>query len=313
MNRSGEKVNRTQFRENELCLRDFQAERLVAPMTFDGCMTADRRGRMQRAGARTAMWERMTCDSLDVPPPFAYIDSATVNTAAVDGALVLTYKIFGGPPVLDADLVTMADSKETARCQFEMLERADQLENTVLKEINRAKRRALRDETVDSEAAFEAKLQAVLSSNGKINKAQDRLVKRVDNKCADLQAPPDAIFSGECSEGNSSLSEVEACVIAAARCVACLKINAFDNLNLDCDQADDQDANGSCPLAFDDSVDFGLMTNADCFPASVPDSAPNIAKLCVALANAASDMLFTPADYERLPEECKSIVLPECH
>jgi hypothetical protein len=43
------------------------------------------------------------------------------------------------------------------------------------------------------------------------------------------------------------LSEVEACVIAAARCEACLKINAFDDLNLDCGRADDQTANGSCP------------------------------------------------------------------
>ena len=40
---------------------------------------------------------------------------------------------------------------------------------------------------------------------------------------------------------------VEACAIAAARCEACLKINAFDDLNLDCDQADDQFANESCP------------------------------------------------------------------
>jgi hypothetical protein len=36
-------------------------------------------------------------------------------------------------------------------------------------------------------------------------------------------------------------------VIAAARCEACLKINAFDNLDLDCDQADDQTTNRSCP------------------------------------------------------------------
>jgi hypothetical protein len=40
---------------------------------------------------------------------------------------------------------------------------------------------------------------------------------------------------------------VEDCVIAAARCVACSKINAFDALALDCDQLDDQSANGSCP------------------------------------------------------------------
>jgi Neuraminidase (sialidase) len=41
------------------------------------------------------------------------------------------------------------------------------------------------------------------------------------------------------------LRQVEACVIAAARCEACLKINAFDDLNLDCDQAADQIASTS--------------------------------------------------------------------
>jgi hypothetical protein len=43
------------------------------------------------------------------------------------------------------------------------------------------------------------------------------------------------------------LRQVEACVIEAARCEACVKINVFDDLNLDCDQADDQTANESCP------------------------------------------------------------------
>jgi hypothetical protein len=65
--------------------------------------------------------------------------------------------------------------------------------------------------------------------------------------CAALQAAPDTIFQGDCREGDPNLSEVEACVIAAARCEACLKINAFGDLNLDCDRADDQTTNGRWP------------------------------------------------------------------
>jgi hypothetical protein len=42
------------------------------------------------------------------------------------------------------------------------------------------------------------------------------------------------------------LRQIEVCVIEAARCEACLKINAFDDLDFDCDQADDQIDNGSC-------------------------------------------------------------------
>jgi hypothetical protein len=247
MNKNAEKVNKKQIRDNERCLREFQRERLAGPMAFDTCTTADEKGRVQRAEDRTWAREDRKCDTLDVPPPFAYTDSATVNTAAVNGALALAYQIFGGPPILDDSLVTRDENKDTARCQLEMLKRADTLENTVLKEINRAKRKALRDETIDSAAALEVELQAVLSLNDRITRTQDRLVRSVDRKCAVLQSPPDTIFPGECAEGDPDLRQIEVCVIEAARCQACLNINASDDLNLDCDQADDQTVNGSCP------------------------------------------------------------------
>jgi hypothetical protein len=49
MNKYGEKVNKAQFKENERRLNDFQREKLVAPMTFDDCMTADRKDKVQKA------------------------------------------------------------------------------------------------------------------------------------------------------------------------------------------------------------------------------------------------------------------------
>jgi hypothetical protein len=46
--------------------------------------------------------------------------------------------------VLDDNLFTKADNKDTAKCQLEMLRRADKLENTVMKEINKARGRPSR-------------------------------------------------------------------------------------------------------------------------------------------------------------------------
>ncbi len=116
-----------------------------------------------------------------------------------------------------------------------MLKRADKLENSVLKELIKAKKKALKDETVVSDAALEAKLWAVFSSNDRIDRTQDRLGRSIDRQCAVLQVPPGTVFPGKCGTGNPTLRQVEVCVIAAARREACLKINAFDALNLDCD------------------------------------------------------------------------------
>jgi hypothetical protein len=43
------------------------------------------------------------------------------------------------------------------------------------------------------------------------------------------------------------VGQIEACVIGLACCETCLKINAFDDLNMGCDLADDQVSNESCP------------------------------------------------------------------
>ena len=71
--------------------------------------------------------------------------------------------------------------------------------------------------------------------------------QKADNKGASIQDLPSTIFPGACAD--DSLAEVEDCAIAAARCVACLKMNAFDDLDLNCDRADDQNVNESCPPA----------------------------------------------------------------
>jgi hypothetical protein len=311
MGKSGAKVNQLQLKENERCLMDFQNGKLVAPMTFDGCMTADRKGRVQRAEDKMAVREASKCDPIDAPPRFTHVDSETVGTAAVEGALELNYQIFGEPSMVEANLATKADDKDVARCQLEMLKRAGKVESAVVKELNKVTKRALKDETVDSDAALENALWSVFSSNDKVERAQGALDRGVDRKCAAVQAAPASVFPGSCGEGDPSLSEVEACVIAAARCVACVKVNAFDDLKLDCDQADDGGSNESCPFSARDSGGSG-WTNADCFPTSLPESAPEIAKLCVALANSAPDMPFTPEVYEGLPNDCKAIVFPEC-
>ena len=249
-----------------MCLNDFQKGKLVGEMTFDECTLADRKGNVRNAAKTTEKRQVKKCDTLDVPPPFAFTGFETVNAAAVNGALALTYELFGGaqrdadglavcdaPRVTDGRAVCDADvglptspkKLEVAQCQLEMLKSAGKLERTVLKQVIKAKKRALKDEAVNSDAALEVRLLPVFISDDKISRAEAKLVKSVDKKCDGLDEALDTVFPGSC--GDPDLGDVEDCVIAAARCQSCLKINAFDGLNLGCDQADDHNANGSCP------------------------------------------------------------------
>ena len=93
---------------------------------------------MQKASESTLKREAKKCDPLD-PPLFGYAGAATVNQAAVAGALALVETIFGDP-AQDADLFGKADDKSAAACQSEMLEQASKLEQHIVKEILKAKR-----------------------------------------------------------------------------------------------------------------------------------------------------------------------------
>jgi hypothetical protein len=242
MNKSGEKVNGAQLKDVEKCLKDFQKGKL-AHSTFETCTAVDRMGKVQKAEDKTVAVEAKKCSSLAEPPLFAYTDALTVNQVARDGGLALVHVLFGDP-VQDADLATQAAGKETAACQGEMLKRAHKLEKTVVKELDKVKKQALKDPTVDGAGALQTKLEEVFVANAKVVKAEAGLEQGLEKKCEARQNPA-TTFPGICTA--ASLGAVADCAIAAARCQACTKINAFDGLSLSCDLADDGTANASCP------------------------------------------------------------------
>ncbi len=245
MNKNGAKVNKVQLKEVEKCLKDLQNGKLDT--SLEVCTTADPNGKVQKAIDKTESGEEKRCDPLAPAraSPFGYTAAVTVNQAAVAGGLGLVHEIFGDP-VQDGDLATKTADKETASCQYEMLKQAGKLEGTVMKEVTKAKKTALKDPMVTSGAALEVSLAAVFDpANDKLGKAEGRLVKGVDKKCGSLSVSPATIFPGACA--NPDLQVVEGCAIAAARCQACSKLNAFDGLGLGCDQLDDASINGSCP------------------------------------------------------------------
>ncbi len=248
MNRNGASVNKAQLKEIEGCLKDYQKGTLST--TFEVCTAADRKGEVQKACESTVKREAKKCDPLD-PPLFGYAEAATVNQAAVAGASALADEIFGDP-AQDADLFRQADDKSAAACQSEMLKQASKLEQRIVKEILKAKKSALRDGRVDRASALEATLiialtrEPITKVQERLEKAEEKLKRGVDKKCGGL-GPPNAIFRGDCGDGDPSLADVEDCVIAAARCQACSKIEAFDGLDLPCSRLSGGDPFSSCP------------------------------------------------------------------
>ncbi len=244
--KDGRRVDLKQLKENETCLKDFQDSRLFFG-TVEDCLVGDRYDKVKKATDKTVKSDLNRCVGLNPQPPFGYTGAESVNEEAVSGSIALTHAIFGDP-VDSAPLLTKDDyDKDAARCQMEMLKQAGRLESTVLKELVKTEERSLKIGWVDSAEALEmALVSEVLApdSNKKVTKRQNQLYKKVDRKCKEL--PPNELFPGFCA--NVDLDFVEDCVIDAARCAACLKINAFLGLALECDVWDNEFVDGSCPV-----------------------------------------------------------------
>jgi hypothetical protein len=235
MNRAGEKVNKAQLTQNEKCLSEFQRGKLET--AFEKCIVATDPfaldvGRLKKAQEKTEKQDRKSCLSLNPPPPFGYTGADTVNSAAVLGARALVEALFD-KPVDDADLFTKGQVKTSAACQLAMLKEGDRVEKTAVKEVTKAKKKALKKDGIAGAVELTAVVAQALTGNSKIQKREAKLKKKVDKKCGELSPPFITPFPGHCGLG-ATLGEVEDCVIREANCLACWKIKTFDALNLDC-------------------------------------------------------------------------------
>ena len=243
MNKAGSKVDKAQFKDNEKCLKDFQKGKLVGPV--EDCLTADLKGKVQKAKAKTDKEDGKKCVPLMPQPAFGYTGAQTVNDAGVEGPIDLFHTIFGDPAADNVFLIGKAN-KDSAKCQTDMLKQGDKLEDVVLKELVKAKEDAIKLDTVNSSATLGAAIALQLSSSPKIAKQEDNFLKKVSKSCSSLQVAASMAFPGICADDDPAV--LTDCVIAAARCVACVKMNEFDGLTMDCDLGDNNAADGSCPL-----------------------------------------------------------------
>jgi hypothetical protein len=246
LNKRGSRVAKMQGKEILSCIKDGAKGRLTEPNApIEKCLTADRKGRVDKAKQQTIHREELKCATM---PDYFATDALTQNEAMVDKELSLIHEIFGSD--LDAAIMPLEGStKDLSKCQMAVAKSVSKCQEAHLKEFNSCKRDGLEAEEgpPGTDLPFDdpSDLELCMGYDplGKILKAcESKLSKVVTKKCNGVDTA--AAFPG-CS--TLDLSELAACLAERVNCQLCLALNAADALRRDCDEFDDAEVNESCP------------------------------------------------------------------
>jgi hypothetical protein len=248
LNKRGAAVAKAQGAAGVACLKNAAkgaTTKLGTPATAQDCLTNDVGGKVAGASAKLLARDALLC----VPPPaFGYTGGIAVGEAAIARGVARVAELFG--PDLDAALRPAATDAVGAKCQEDVLRTTGAAVDALLKLALKHKKAILAAQKVvgasDTESLGELLLAALGdASDPKIAKAAGGIASAAAKRCGAAADLPGA-FPG-CAAA-ADVAEVTACAQSTARCDACLTLEVFDGLSVDCDAFDDGDgANASCP------------------------------------------------------------------
>jgi len=197
LNKGGRGVAVAQGKENVACLQG--AGKGTLGGGAQACLTADAKGKVQKAEDKTLKDETKLCGTL---PGFGYTGGANVNEVAMQGEIDLTADVFGadlGAAVIDCDA-----SKAGCRCQQKVQKSYELLVGVKLAEFVKCKKAALA-----AGASSAASLVACIDdpgtagsiaadSKGKVAKAFDNLNTEIVKQC-DTPGVTVGAFPGDCA------------------------------------------------------------------------------------------------------------------
>jgi len=149
MNKRGSLVVKEQGKNDYGCVRDAGRGNLdklgvpPQPQTAQACLTNDVRGKVAKRVGDVSARESVRC--LAAPeqlPSIAYTNAFTVGGAATAAARGVAADVFG--PSLDAAIVSDDADSDGAKCQQEVIKRADAVLDTLWKEALAHKKDVLR-------------------------------------------------------------------------------------------------------------------------------------------------------------------------
>lgn len=242
VNKDGSLVAKAQGKANVGCVKDAGAGKLTG--TAESCLTADAKGKLQKAKDKTVADAAKSCTSA---PSFAYPGAAATNAGAEQAGLDLVEDVFGEP--LDAAITSCTANKAGCGCQAKIIDDVSKLADTKIAEFVKCKKTVLKN-GANSGAALQACVDDAgtagsikADSKGKIAKALVKLGGDIAKKC-DTPGVTTTSFPGACT--GMSGAALAQCLDRLVECRVCQAINDMDALFVNCDVFDDAVANGTC-------------------------------------------------------------------
>ena len=225
------------------CLKLAATGKLPAGQTAEQCLSADVRGRVAKAIAKTVEAEGKLCGRA---PSFGFGGAAALNAAAVNDGRDLEQVLFG--PDLSPVAISRATDRLGAGCQAKVTKAVQQLLLTELGVYHGCKQKGLKGGQITSSPTLDACLDAITDDvKEKIGKAVEKLGKIVADKCQGVTLG--SAFPGACA----GAPDLGACLAVRSRCETCQTVLAADALSRSCDVFDDGIVNGSCNACVDDN------------------------------------------------------------
>ncbi len=241
MNKNLRRLTQRQSTNVIHCIQEFakgRTQNLGPGGTASSCLTADPKGRLQRALDKTRLDWAKTCDGdaqdgQSKLPPYGVTNPNSLAEIVMKKELKLIAEIFGSD--LDAALVTEAADAAAARCQRAAAKALRQCEDTRLREFNSCTRHGLRPTGASAAIISAEDMASCLTQDRRGRIAQlcddpagrDRFRGVIEKHCVNPGVDLSEAFPG-CNTDDPE--DLHTCLSGRARCQTCVGVLAADGL-----------------------------------------------------------------------------------